>query len=428
MGLDQLPDHLLLEHVCGFVHLQDRWHGLARVSKRWRHLALASVHHEQHVDLSVALYGPRVTSPLLSHLVKGLGSEQLRHVDVESKQISDNGLEQLRHCVRLQTLALHCIKLTDEPLLAISRTCLKLTKVDLSGCSRVRDEGIIAIAANCPSLAQINLTMCHRITDRSVVALAQHSSLTLEEVVLDRCLKVSGPSLRFLMRVQRNIRSLSFARCPKVQGADFYSLTQTAQTKAIMSNCALTSLDLSGCAALDDRGVAVLVATNRHTLRFLNLGALQTLGCATFAEISRCAKLQSLNLSLCRTLANNDVVAIASGCTKLSTLLLQGCVALDDAGLQAMAHRAMNLQRLSLEFCYNITDAGLTTVALHCPKLLHLNIKACNQLTVQTFRALVRRKNPLETLYIGACADMDTTATYFSIVKRKFPRCRIHWV
>jgi hypothetical protein len=51
MGIEQLPDHLLLANVCGFVHLQDRWHGLARVSKRWRKLTVASVHREQHVDL-----------------------------------------------------------------------------------------------------------------------------------------------------------------------------------------------------------------------------------------------------------------------------------------------------------------------------------------------------------------------------------------
>ncbi|KAG7395874.1 hypothetical protein PHYBOEH_003078 [Phytophthora boehmeriae] len=377
---------------------------------------------------SVALYGPRVTSSLLSQLVEGLGSELLLHVDVESKQISDDGLEQLSHCVQLQTLALHCIKLTDASLLAISRACLKLIKVDLSGCSRVHDEGVIAIAANCPSLAQINLTMCHRITDRSVVALAQHSSFMLNEVIFDRCLKVSGPALRFLMRVQRNIRSLSFARCPKVQGADFYSLTQAAPTNAAISNCGLASLDLSGCASLDDRGVAALIAANRYVLRFLNLGALQTLGCATFIEISRCTELRSLNLSLCRTLENTDVVKITSECTKLSTLLLQGCVALDDAGLQVMALRAMNVQRLSLEFCYKITDAGIAAVAMHCSNLLDLNVKACNQLTSQAFHALARRKTPLQMLYIGACADMDTTATYCSIVKRKFPRCRIHWV
>ncbi|KAK1931811.1 F-box/LRR-repeat protein 2 [Phytophthora citrophthora] len=459
INIEQLPDHVLLAHVCRFVHLQDRWHGLARVSKRWRRLSLSSVHREQHADLtwctgehelevaaavlldrqrrsksgrnlsvetsqlqSVALYGPRVTSPLLSHLVKGLGCEQLRHVDVESKQISDAALEQLCRCVSLQTLALHCIKLTDESLVAISRACRNLTKVDLSGCSRVRDDGVITITVNCPKLQKINLTMCRRITDRSVVAMAQHASLTLEDIILDRCLKISGPALRFLMRMQRNLRSLSFARCPKVQGFDFYHFEEKK------SICELFTLDLSGCAALDDRGVAALVSVHRFSLRSLDLGALQSLGSATFAAIARCLELESLNLSLCKTLENNDLVAIAAGCTQLSTLLLQGCVALDDDGLKRMATRASNLQRLSLEFCYNMTDEGFTAVALHCGQLLHLNVKACNQLTIAAFRALVGRKTPLETLHIGACAGMETTAAYFSTVKHKFPRCRIHWV
>ncbi|EEY60232.1 sporangia induced conserved hypothetical protein [Phytophthora infestans T30-4] len=461
--VDQLPEHLLLEHVCCFVHLQDRWHGLARVSKRWRRLTLASVHREQHVDLtwctgeheleaaaavlldfksqrsksgrnlcvetsqlqSVALYGPRVTSPLLSHLVKGLGCDQLRHVDVESKQISDVALEQLCRCVSLQTLSLHCVKLTDESLIAISRACPQLTKVDLSGCSGVRDDGILAIAANCPKLQKINLNMCRRITDRSIMALAQHASLSLEEIILDRCLKVSGPAICFLMRTQRSLRSLSIARCPKVQGADFYNLSEKAQKKWI---CKLATLDLSGCAGLDDRGAAALITANRYTLRYLNLGALSSLGSDTFTAIARCTELESLDLSLCRTLQNCDLMTIASGCPHLSTLLLQGCDALGDVGLKALASRAANLQRLSLEFCYNMTDEGFAAVVSYCPDLLHLNIKACNQLTVAAFRALTQRKAPLETLYIGACADMETTAAYFSIVKHKFPRCRIHLV
>ncbi|KAG1688900.1 hypothetical protein DVH05_002984 [Phytophthora capsici] len=450
ISIEHLPDHVLLTHVCSFVHLQDRWHGLARVSKRWRRLSLSSVHREQHADLtwctgeheleaaaavlldrqrrsksgrnlsmetsqlqSVALYGPCVTSPLLSHLVR---CEQLRHVEVESKQISDAALEQLCRCGRLQTLALHCIKLTDESLVAISRACRNLTKVDLSGCSRVGDDGVIAIAVNCPKLQKMNLTMCRRITDRSVVAMAP---LTLEEIVLDRCLKVSGPALRFLMRMQRNLRSLSFARCPKVQGTDFYHFEDKKS---------LSTVDVSGCAALDDRGVAALVSANHFSLRSLNVGALQSLGSATFAAIARCSELESLDLSLCKTLENDDLVAIAAGCPQLSTLLLQGCVAVDDDGVKRMAKRASNLQRLSLEFCYNMTDEGFAAVALNCGQLLHLNVKACNQLTIAGFRALVGRESPLETLYIGACADMQTTAAYFSTVKHKFPRCRIYWV
>ncbi|OWZ07138.1 hypothetical protein PHMEG_00020514 [Phytophthora megakarya] len=464
-SIEHLPDHLLLARVCSFVHLQDRWHGLARVSKRWRRLTVASVHREQHVDLtwctgehelevaaavlldrqpqrntsgrnlsleasqlqSVALYGPRVTSPLLSHLVKGLGCKQLRHVDVESKQISGAALEHLCRCVSLLTLALHCIKLTDEALVAISHACPKLTKVDLSGCSRVCDDGIIAIAANCLNLQKVNLSMCRRITDRSIVALAQHASLSLEEVVFDRCLKISGPAIRLLISMQTNLRSLSFARCPKIQGADFSNLVQSTQTKSVIPTCELMTLDLSGCAGLDDCGVAALVTTNRFTLLSLNLGALQTLGSSTFSAIARCAELESLNLSLCRPLQNKDLVGIVTGCTQLSTLLLQGCVALDDEGFKAMAPRALNLQRLSVEFCYNITDEGLSAVVSRCPQLLHLNVKACNQLTTTSFHTLAR-KALLETLYIGACADMETTATYFAIIKQKFPRCRIHWV
>ncbi|KAL7694204.1 putative parkin co-regulated protein [Plasmopara halstedii] len=455
--MEFLPDHLIEIHVCHFVHLKDRWHNLAWVSKRWRRLTIASVHRESHVDLtwctgqtelkkavavlvdrqhsttesnfmskvsqlqSVALYGPCVTSPLLSHVVEGLHSKQLRHVDVESKQISDSALEQLCRCVSLQTLALHCIRLTNKSLVAIARACFKLTKVDLSGSLRVQDEGILAIVINCPLLQKINLTMCRRITDRSILALAKHTSLTLDEIILDRCLKISGPAIRCLFKSQRNLRSFSCARCPKVQGADFYSF-QPLKTK---TSCALSTLDVSGCAGLDDVGVAALVASNRKTLRSLNLSTLHSLNGATFTTIAQCTELQSLNLSLCRTLNNQDLSAIASGCPQLLTLLLSGCIALDDLGIKSLASKALSLQQLSLEFCYNITDEGIAAIISHCQQLRHLNIKACNNLTIASFRTLSRRKLPFETLYIGACANMETTAAYYSIVKHKFPRCRL---
>lgn len=49
--MDDLPLEVLFAKVCAFVHLRDRWFRLARVSRRWRELALASAHTERHIDL-----------------------------------------------------------------------------------------------------------------------------------------------------------------------------------------------------------------------------------------------------------------------------------------------------------------------------------------------------------------------------------------
>lgn len=139
---------------------------------------------------ALTLFGPRVTAPLLQNIFEGIEQTQLQQIDLESKQIDDCALTLLRCCTALQSLKLHCIKLTDKALIAISRACPLLTHVNISGCSRVCDEGVTALAVNCPALTHINASMCHRITDRAVVALGLRPSKTLESVVVDKCLRV----------------------------------------------------------------------------------------------------------------------------------------------------------------------------------------------------------------------------------------------
>lgn len=141
---------------------------------------------------SVGLYGPRVTATLLTALVDRLGFDRLRSVDIESKQVDNAALRLLASCRGLRHLTLHCIKLTDETLVAIVQGSRRsLETVDLSGCARISDDGVMTVANSADKLRELRLNMCHRVTDRSVLALAHRQSSSLESLSVDRCLKVS---------------------------------------------------------------------------------------------------------------------------------------------------------------------------------------------------------------------------------------------
>lgn len=202
--------------------------------------------------------------------------------------------------------------------------------------------------------------------------------------------------------------------------------------KPVPTVCSLIALDLSGCAGLDDAAIVTLVGSNRATLRELNISSLVSASSPAFAAVAQCSELRWLDLSLCRGLQNADLERVAAGCHRLQTLLLQGCVCIDDAGLRAFAPLASSLVRLTVEFCYNITDVGFQALVEHCPRLVNLNVTACNQLTAAAFEALARHERPEEhrwrIIYIGAVADLETTAEYCAIIKRSFPRCCVHWV
>ncbi|TMW55765.1 hypothetical protein Poli38472_010647 [Pythium oligandrum] len=452
-----LPDGLCLLTLCPLLTLSERLYALARVSQRWRRLALASLHQETTADLTwctgeyeleyavhqltgaynltldapsklqaVRLYGPRVSSSVLTILLEGKGAPPLQSIELESKQIDDDALCELRRCTRLTQLSLHCVKFTDKALISIAHACPQLQSVDLSGCSRIYDDGVISLARHCPRLKDLNLFMCHRITDRSMVALGVRSAKTIERIVVDRCLKISGLALRFLMKMQPSLCQLSCANCPKVLDSDFLALERQLPCSAAM----MTQLDVSGCASLGDLGVSALVTRNSSTLRTLHTRGLWALSSVAYTAISLCAALQTLNLSMCRTLSNVDLEHIVQHCVKLKTLMLQGCVNIDDGGCESIARYSKQLKRLSLEFCYNITDEGVTSVVLGCPRLVDLNLKALNQLTTDTFANLIEHKSneyPLQRINIGACADFETTVRYAAIIKRRFPRARVEW-
>lgn len=372
------------------------------------------------------LYGPRVDQPLLTRLHHGLGFSTVRRFEIESRQVSDAALAILaRYGCGLRHLVLHCIKLTDAALTTIAASCTSLTHIDLSGCARVGDEGVIALAQHCTKLTEITLTKCHRITDRALIALAMRCSL--RSVVLDQCLKVSGLGLGVLLQSQATLTALSFANCPKVRGAEFQRLSIRQSAPRAQR---LQALSMSGCAALADESVAMLIAQNAPSLQQLELAALAELTPATFACIARCPELKRLDLSLCRSLSSADLAGILRGCKQLRSLSLQGCVALDDQALHAIAEHGNQIETLSLEFCYAITDVGVSEIASHCSRLAELNVKACNQLTAKAFQSLARRTQEsalLRTLDIGACANMETVAAFSAIVAQRFPRCRVSW-
>lgn len=393
-------------------------------------MATLSTHQLKHHNTNtpshiqtVKLYGPRVDKALLTHLHDGLGVSTVRRFEIESRQVSDADLAILaRYGSDLHHLVLHCIKLTDAALATIAASCRNLTLVDLSGCVRVGDEGVIALAQHCTKITDVKLTKCHRITDRALIALAMRCSLT--SIQVDQCLKVSGLGLGLLLQSQSALTALSFANCPKVRGAEFQRLSHPPTVQR------LEVLSMSGCAALADESVAMLISQNAQSLRELQLAALPELTPATLACIARCPELKTLDLSMCRSLSSADLAVILRGCKQLQTLSLQGCVALDDLALHAIAQHGTQVEKLSLEFCYAITDDGVSKIASHCLKLAELNVKACNQLTTKAFRSLARRSPAaalLRRLDIGACANMETVAAFSAIVSERFPRCRVCW-
>lgn len=458
VGIDSLPDSLVSAVLCSFVPWRDRFYKLSRVSRRWRALCWRSIHGNASLDLTwctgeyeldsvvhslascqldsareaskleaFQVYGPRVTCSVVQRLVTAIGLYRIRDIRIESKQADDKAIAALSSCAELTHLVLNCVKLTSSSMAAISRSCRKLQVVNLAGSSRICDDAVIAVANNCPELRVLNLFMCHRVSDRAMVALVIRKHKTLIQLTLDRCIKISGLALCYLIKTQPNLRCLSFANCPKVNDHDFTPFIKDVNDETAQ----LVRVDMSGCASLGNAGVGALLGKYAGTLEALSLRGFYQLTSASFRTVARCLLLRDLNLGLCRSLDNQDLTHIVAGCPLLQRLNLQGCVHIDDDGAEAIAQHGKKLECLSLEFCYNITDDGIMPIMASCDHLVDLNLKALNQLTLDTFDNLIRLKSNvanLQRINIGACADFETTLMYASVIKRRYPRARIEWV
>ncbi|KAF0696250.1 Aste57867_12948 [Aphanomyces stellatus] len=471
-----IPLDVWLSACFGFVSVKDRWRHLALVSRAWRAAALASVKAQTHLDwvickirgaaantssstrcvcvcavhlllrpidadsatlvsahmhvlqtTTIKLYGPRVTPSLLSTLLWGVSPTQLRGIAIESKQLDTDGLTLLALCTNLTSLSLNCIKLTDAVMVHIAKSCVALASVDVRGCSRLGDDTLVALSLHCPRLHTIDISMCIRVTDVGIHALALHPP-TLVAITANKCLKVSDASLTHLLHAQPQLTHLSVANCPKLHDA-FLLFGGSSR---------LQQVNLMGCASIHDSpapphvplgGLSHFLCHHSASLTRLDLTGLVHLESHSFRHVAVCKHLVSLNLAMCRSLADDDVAAVAAGCPRLVDLSLQGCVHIGDPSLRALAAHCARLTTLSLVFCYNITDAGFCALVAGCLGLTHVNVKACNLLSQAAFVTLATRPSdvPLVKLVIGACADLTTTAMYASIVKRAFPACVVMW-
>ncbi|OQR89333.1 sporangia induced hypothetical protein, partial [Thraustotheca clavata] len=452
-----VPTHVVYQHVMVYLSVRERWENVALVCRAWRLLALASVKVKQHLDLSwcrgnhelqlaittlltmipnnalatailpknfnhvqlqsISLYGPRVTPAVLLQLVSGISPMQLKRIDLESKWLEADGFAAIAKCQGLEFLCLNCIKLTDNDLIGIAMACTNLKSLNIAGCSRVGDDGILGLARYCLQLEELDISMCIRVTDASLIVLA-HSISNLVRLSVEKCLKITEASLSHVASQQQQLKELSVANCPKVRDIFLAAFRMDSQLKTLV---------LNGCASVTDMqlGMSSLGCLSAYfkfhgqNLLDLDLTGLTNLTSDTFKMISLCLNLQSLNLSMCRNLNNEDIATITTGCTALQKVSFQGCVLLNDAALHSLAGSCNNLRDVSLVFCYNITDVGFCALIHGCPKLTHLNVKACNLLTELSFVALAQRKGVnFIKLVIGACARLIETASYAHIIKQ----------
>ena len=230
--------------------------------------------------------------------VVATGKWKLRHLYLrDCVGIMDNGVSKLaRAHPTLQTLDLNgCTNVGefgDKAIKEIGAFCGDLRYLDLGGCRRVEDSGLRALAVGCPHLEVFKLAGCDVLTNISLKALCKHS---------------------------KSMVDLTLGGCKKFFDKDFEQYLPQCVFKE-----SLTSLDLSGCSSITDRGVSVVCKVFGSNLYNLGLSGANITDFSSVVIGELCKRLRTLDMSGCRNITDESVHSASRKVSGLTTLKLDG--------------------------------------------------------------------------------------------------------
>eukprot|EP00899_Mesostigma_viride_P027473 jgi/Mesvir1/7910/Mv25065-RA.1 len=246
----------------------------------------------------------------LSELLRG--QPYLTAVNLNACQsVTDEGIRLLAESPcgpNLTSLSLYWnLNVTNLSIFRIAASCPNLTTLNVSGCKNVTDGAITKLASSCPKLTSLNLTRCVLLTDDALISV---------------CLS-----------------------CPALEQLWLYALYRFS-------------------------GKAYDCISVLKNLKLLDVCGSQTVTDAQLASIAKCSQLTSLNLTWCVHITDKGLLELAKGCRHLELLSLHGILGVTDAGIDALAQScAATLHTLDVNGCTGIKDRNRQALLGKFPNL-----------------------------------------------------------
>jgi hypothetical protein len=282
--------------------------------------------------LTIARHCPSIKHLILSGCDKitniGLRSLSMRCSELVTLDftdcllLDDLGLSTIAcGCWKLEKLILvNCTGVTDTGVGKVVKACGHLKILNLHGCCRVGefgDHALKEIGAFCPNLVYLDLVGCRHVHNDGLTALAQGCQ-NLDTLLLSGCDGVNGQGILALCKYASNLRTLMLRGCESLRDVDVNVFRHAAFAGS------LTSIDLSDCKCISNMGVAAICSALGSSLRSLNISGCKISDHVCDAICARCEKLNSLDISRCKTLTDKTVHTLVSGISGLTTLKLDG--------------------------------------------------------------------------------------------------------
>ena len=293
---------------------------------------------------------------------------QVEHLSLSGcSVITDAGFSALfAHLPSLLSLDLsHTGRISLSSFLVLTEHCRRLTSLDLSSCRSANDVIIRHVCTSLPALQSLLLSSCWSLTAQSLL----HLPASLTELDVSGCYSaVSDRSVRSIALTCHGLTALSVRGCALTDagmdivmrgcrrlqsfdagigregeggagvgsGSHYTDMLLVSLSKFARS---LTSIVLTHCSAITDRGVLTLAQS--------------------------CPLLTAVNFSHCPLLTNLSLLHIADSpiATSLNTATFSHCHRIDDHGTAYLVNKALSLATLQFAQCIAVTDRTLQFIA-----------------------------------------------------------------
>ncbi|ETM49487.1 hypothetical protein L914_06267 [Phytophthora nicotianae] len=118
----------------------------------------------------------------------------------------------------------YCPSLTATGIYKVVLRCQSLVSLSLSGCTHLSDTNIIDIVNSCAKIVKLELAFCRELTDNVLRAIAKH--LSLEELNLSRCVRITDDGMLEIAGQSAVLRRLNVSACKKLSERTLIALLE----------------------------------------------------------------------------------------------------------------------------------------------------------------------------------------------------------
>ncbi|KAI3958163.1 hypothetical protein MKW98_020805 [Papaver atlanticum] len=355
-----------------------------------RHIGLSAVTNgAASLRQLIIAYGSPVTVSLTDCMQR---LPMLQSVKLDGCQVTSSALKTIGDwCISLRDLSLSkCVGVLDDGLSLLVARHKELKRIDISCCREITHLSMDSITDSCNSLTSLRMESCSLVSKEAFISIGK-KCLFLEELDFTDT-EVDDEGLKSISRGSR-LSVLRIGIC--------LNITDEGLIHVGMHCPKLVELDLYRSPSITDLGIAA-IAGGCPNLEIINLAYSRDITDISLLSLSKCTKINTLEIRGCPSISSTGFSAIAQGCKRLTKLDIKSCFNINDSGMALLAHFSQSLKQINLSYC-SVTDVGLLALAsiscLQVVTILHVEGLTVNGLIAALVSCRGLRKVKLHTSF-----------------------------